>query len=57
MTTNLTGQPRKVFLAALVLIALIALVGLLATGHLVSAVVTGAVALVVLLAAARPQGA
>ena len=51
------SQPRRVLLATLVLVALVALVVLLWSGHLVAAVVAGAVAVAVLVAAARPTGA
>jgi predicted lysophospholipase L1 biosynthesis ABC-type transport system permease subunit len=57
VTTNPVAQPRKIFLAALVLLALMSLVVLLATGHLVAAVAIGAVTLTVLVLAARPEGA
>lgn len=54
--TNPAAQPRRTFLASLVLLALIALVALLATGHLIPAVVVGVAAAAVLVAAARPTG-
>ena len=54
--TNPTAQPRRVFLASLVLLALAALVVQLYSGQVVAAVAVGAVAVVLLLAAARPRG-
>ncbi len=55
--SNPAAQPRRIFLASLVLLALIALVLLLANGQLLVATVVGVVALVVLVAGARPTGA
>lgn len=55
--SNPAAQPRRLFLASLVLLALVAMVFLLAKGQLLVAVVVGVVAVVVLVAAARPTGA
>jgi uncharacterized membrane protein len=54
--TNPAAQPRRLFSAFLVLFALIALVALLATGHLLLAVAVGVVAVALLVASARPKG-
>jgi hypothetical protein len=54
--TNPAAQPRRIFLASLVLLALIALVLLLANGQLLAAVVVGVVAVAALVAGARPTG-
>jgi len=54
--TNPAAQPRRVFLASLVLLALAALVVLLYTGHLLAAVLVGVVAVGLLVAGARPRG-
>ncbi|MCU1593259.1 MAG: hypothetical protein JWO12_651 [Frankiales bacterium] len=54
--TSPVAQPRRTFLAALVLLSLVALVALLATGNLIPAVVVGVAAAIVLVAAARPTG-
>jgi predicted lysophospholipase L1 biosynthesis ABC-type transport system permease subunit len=55
--TDPAAQPRRVFLAFLVLVALAALVVLLASGHLVMAVVVGVLAAALLVTGARPRGA
>ncbi|HUR52408.1 MAG TPA: hypothetical protein VMZ11_09810 [Mycobacteriales bacterium] len=55
--TNPAAQPRRLFLALLVLVALIALVGLLIKGLLILAVLVGLGAVVLLVAGARPTGA
>jgi hypothetical protein len=55
--TNPAAQPRRLFLACLVLLTLVALVGLLVTGRLVAAVLVGLVGLGRLVTAARPSGA
>ena len=52
--SNPASQPRRLFLAFLVLAALIALVFLLFNGQLLIAIVVGAVAVVALVAGARP---
>ena len=52
--SNPAAQPRRLFLAFLVLAALIALVFLLANGQLVLAIVVGVLAVVALVAGARP---
>ena len=50
------AQPRRLFLALLVLVALVALVSLLIKGLLILAVVVGLLAVVLLVAGARPTG-
>lgn len=55
--TNPASQPRRLLLAALVLVTLGAVLGLLLTGRLVPAVVAGLVGMAVLVAGARPTGA
>jgi predicted lysophospholipase L1 biosynthesis ABC-type transport system permease subunit len=55
--SNPAAQPRRLFLAFLVLAALIALVLLLANGQLLVAIVVGVLAVVALVAGARPAGA
>lgn len=54
--TNPAAQPRRLFLASLVMLALLALVVMLGTGHLLVAVAVGAVAAAGLMIAARPAG-
>ena len=54
--SNPASQPRRLFLAALVILSLLLLVGLLTTRHVVAAVAVGVTALAVLVAAARPTG-
>ncbi len=54
--TNPAAQPRRLFLAALVLLSLIAIVALLATERLVPALVVGVLAVALLVASARPSG-
>lgn len=54
--TNPVAQPRRLFLAGVVLLGLIGMVALLLTGHLVAAVVVGAVAVAALVGGARPTG-
>lgn len=53
---NPAAQPRRLFLASLVLAALLALVGLLYAGEPLRAVVVGAAAVALLVATARPKG-
>jgi predicted lysophospholipase L1 biosynthesis ABC-type transport system permease subunit len=53
---NPAAQPRRLFLASLVMLALLAIVVLLGTGHLFVAVAVGAVAAAALVTAARPTG-
>lgn len=53
--SNPAAQPRRLFLAALVLLALVALVVLLANGQLLLAVLVGVVAVAVLVLSARPS--
>ena len=55
--TNPAAQPRRLFLATLVLVVLAAMLGLLLTGRLVPAVLVGLVGMGVLVGAARPTGA
>ncbi len=55
--SNPAAQPRRLFLAFLVLGALIAMVFLLANGQLLGAIVVGVLAVVALVAGARPTGA
>jgi len=52
--SNPAAQPRRLFLASVVLLALIALVFLLLNGQLVYAVLVGVVAVAVLFVGARP---
>lgn len=54
--SNPAAQPRRLFLASVVLLALIAMVLLLANDQLVAAVMVGALAVVALVAGARPTG-
>ncbi|MCU1601903.1 MAG: hypothetical protein JWO22_2612 [Frankiales bacterium] len=54
--TDPAAQPRRLFLALLVLGALIAMVLLLATGHLLGAIAVGLVSVIGLVAGARPAG-
>jgi hypothetical protein len=54
--SNPAAQPRRLFLASVVLLGLIAMVALLGTGHLLPAVGVGLVAVVALLAGTRPAG-
>jgi len=51
------AEPRRMLLATIVLVTLVALVVLLATGRVVPALVFGVLAVVVLVASARPRGA
>lgn len=55
--TNPAAQPRRLFLALLVLLTLTATVVLLATERLVAAVLVALVGLALLIASARPTGA
>lgn len=55
--TNPAAQPRRLFLAGLVLVTLGAMLGLLLAGRLVAAVVVGLLGMALLLVAARPTGA
>lgn len=55
--SNPAAQPRRLFLASVVLLALIAMVLLLANDQLVAAVMVGLLAVVALVAGARPTGA
>jgi predicted lysophospholipase L1 biosynthesis ABC-type transport system permease subunit len=55
--TNPAAQPRRLFLAVLVLVTLAAMLGLLLTSRLVAAVVVGLVGMALLVLAARPTGA
>lgn len=54
--SNPVAQPRRLFLASLVLLTLVALVLLLANGQLLAAIMVGVVAVVALVAGARPTG-
>ncbi len=54
--SNPAAQPRRLFLASLVLLALMALVVLLANGQLFTAVLVGVLAVTGLVAGARPRG-
>lgn len=51
------AEPRRMLLATIVLVTLVALVVLLAAGRVVPALAFGALAVVVLVASARPRGA
>ena len=52
--SNPAAQPRRLFLASLVLASLVALVALVAAGQLLIAIVVGAVVVTALVAGARP---
>jgi len=54
--TNPAAQPRRLLTAGLAMLTLLALVVLLATGHLLLALGVGAVGLIGLVAGARPTG-
>ena len=54
--TNPAAQPRRVFLATVVLVSLFGMLFLLLMGKLVPAVGLGLVAVAMLVAASRPEG-
>ena len=56
MTTEPLAAPRRVLNAVLVIVTLVALVLLLATGRVVPALVVGVVAVVLMVLSARPRG-
>ena len=54
--TNPAAQPRRLFLATIVLVSLFGMLFLLVFGELLAAVGLGVVAVATLLTAARPEG-